>query len=94
LGVLNDKQCLTITLKVEDSREDALFCFDNLLTKDSWVSHLERLSDESLITPYEPKTEPTALIKGTFGDLNKFSFNDVSTIAALGPNGGLVNNSN
>jgi hypothetical protein len=40
LGDINNKFCLTVTLKVEDNREDALFCFDSMMTKDSWLSHL------------------------------------------------------
>lgn len=93
LGDINNKFCLSITLKVDDNREEALFCFDNLVTKDSWLSHLEILSDDSLLTPYKPVVQPTATIKGTFGNLNKFSFQDVNGIASLGPMGNDVNNS-
>ena len=42
--------------------------------------------------PYKPRTDPSAMIKGVFGDLNRFAFTD-NGVPNLGPNGNPVNNS-
>lgn len=53
-----------------------------------------QVSDNSLLTPYNPpNATPSAVIKGTFGDLNKWNAHG-SGIANLGPLGDDVNVTN